>query len=194
MTSLKQCACLLCMAGLTCAAQSVRPTQRANRASVTLPPPVPLPGNSGQSPASYHFVVLTRATLDNKVIALRLARNVATSVRMPEPVNSVVVGSPECFAVEHSEGESYLVTIRPRKDDACESNLQITTVGGKHALLDLKNIGAPTGSIETVDILLEYGTQTTGTFLIENSVPRAFVAETRSLDPELSKTSVTAQN
>ena len=101
---------------------------------------------------------------------------------MPEPVNSVVIGSPECFDVEHSENESSLVTIRPRKDDACESNLQITTVSGKHALLDLKNIGAAAGSIETVDILLEYGTQTTGTFLIENSLPRAFVAETRALE------------
>jgi hypothetical protein len=154
---------------------------------------VPLPENSSQPAATYHFIVLNRATLDDKVVALRLAPNIATSVRMPEPVNSVVIGSPECFAVEHSEGESRLVTIRPRKDEACESNLQITTVSSKQALLDLKNIGTAAGPIETVDILLQYGAESTGTFLIDNSMPRTFVAETRSLDPELSKTSITTK-
>jgi len=190
----KRCACLLCVAGSTYAAQGVNGTQATHRgARVTLPPPVPLLENTGKSAASYHFVVLNRATLDDKVVALRLAPSIATSVRMPEPVNSVVLGSPECFAVEHSEGESYLVTIRPRKDDACESNLQITTVSGKHALLDLKNIGAAAGSTETIDILLQYGTENTGTFLIDNSMPHTFVAETRSLDPEPSKTSITTK-
>ena len=42
-------------------------------------------------------VILTRASLDEKVITLRLAPRVATSIRMPEPVNSVVVGDPENF-------------------------------------------------------------------------------------------------
>jgi hypothetical protein len=56
-------------------------------------------------------VILTRASLDEKVITLRLAPRVATSIRMPEPVNSVVVGDPENFQAEHSEHEPELVTV-----------------------------------------------------------------------------------
>jgi hypothetical protein len=150
-----------------------------------LPPSVPLPGSG--APGTYQFNVLTRTTLDDKIIALRLAPNIATSVRLPEPVNSVVVGSPECFAVEHSEEESHLVTIRPRKDEPCESNLQITTVSGKHALLDLKNSGSVSRSSETVDVLLQYLTPAPASFLEQRSPSSLFVAETRSLDPEASK-------
>jgi hypothetical protein len=153
---------------------------------------VPLPGTNKSAHASYRFNVLTRTALDDKIIALRLAPNIATSVRLPEPVNSVVVGSPECFAVEHSEGESQLVTIRPKKEEACESNLQITTVSGRHALLDLHNMGAVSGSSATVDILLQYVTQTPANFFVEQSEPSLFVAETRSLDAEPTKLPVAA--
>jgi hypothetical protein len=108
-------------------------------------------------------------------------------VRLPEPVNSVVIGYPECFAAEHSEGESQLVTIRPKRDEPCESNLQITTVSGKHALLDLKNLGTLSGTSETVDVLLQYVTQTRGNFLEERPASSLFVAETRPLEAEISK-------
>jgi len=84
---------LACAAGLSCGAQTA------------LPPPVPLPGSSNASNAHYHLNVLTRTALDDKVVVLRLAPNIATSVWLPEPVNSVVVGFPECFAEEHSEDE-----------------------------------------------------------------------------------------
>ena len=80
-----------------------------------------MPGPAGNAHGSYEFHVLTRTTLDDKIISLRLAPHIATNVRLPEAVNSVVVGSPECFAVEHSEGESQLVTIRPKKEETCES-------------------------------------------------------------------------
>ena len=68
-------------------------------------------------------VILTRASLDEKVITLRLAPRVATSIRMPEPVNSVVVGDPENFQAEHSEHESELVTVKPVGTQAAQSNL-----------------------------------------------------------------------
>lgn len=186
---------ILCAASLSGGAQTTAPTAATERVPhIALPPPAPLPGTSSTSSASYHFNVLTRTTLDDKIIALRLAPNIATSVRLPEPVNSVVVGSPECFAVEHSEGESQLVTIRPRKVEACESNLQITTVSGKHALLDLKNIGSVSGSSETVDILLQYVTQTPATFLKERSTSSLFVAETRPLEAESPKAPLTTKS
>ena len=188
----KRCVLILCSVGLFCGAQTVSQTAGSGPDSqVTLPPPVPLPGASDNLHASYRFNVLTRTTLDDKIVALRLAPNIATSVRLPEPVNSVVVGSPECFAVEHSEGESQLVTIRPKKE-ACESNLQITTVSGRHALLDLHSMGDVSGSSVTVDILLQYVTQTPANFFVEQSEPSLFVAETRSLDAEAAKTTVAA--
>ena len=65
------------------------------------------------SRAQLEPVILTRASLDEKVITLRLAPRVATSIRMPEPVNSVVVGDPENFQAEHSEHEPELVTVKP---------------------------------------------------------------------------------
>ncbi len=172
MSRAKRCALILCTAGLGCGAQTMS----------SLPPPVPLPGTAGNAHGSYEFHVLTRTTLDDKIISLRLAPHIATNVRLPEAVNSVVVGSPECFAVEHSEGESQLVTIRPKKEETCESNLQITTVSGRHALLDLNSFGSAPGSAATVDVLLRYVTLTPGSFLEERSAPSLFVAETRPLE------------
>ncbi len=89
---------------------------------------MPLPGTTDRSHGNYHLNVLTRTALNDKIIALRLTPNIATNVRLPEPVNSLVVGSPECFAVEHNEGESRLVTIRPKKEEACQSNLAVKGV------------------------------------------------------------------
>lgn len=181
---------ILCAAGISVGAQTAVPTAAEREPQIALPSPVPLPGARSAAPGTYHFNVLTRTTLDDQIIALRLAPNIATSVRLPEPVNSVVVGSPECFAVEHSEGESQLVTIRPKRDEPCESNLQITTVSGKHALLDLKNIGSASATSEPVDVLLQYVTQTPPSFLEEQTSSSLFVAETRPRDPEPSETSL----
>ena len=182
----KQCVLLACAAGLSCGAQTVRPGASSEaQTHMALPPSVPVPGSG--SAASARLNVLTRTTLDDKIVVLRLAPHIATSVRLPEPVNSVVIGYPECFAAEHSEGESQLVTIRPKRDEPCESNLQITTVSGKHALLDLKNLGALSGTSETVDVLLQYVTQTRGNFLEERPASSLFVAETRPLEAEMSK-------
>lgn len=172
---------LACVAGCSCGAQTTSP--------------VPLPASSNGSTVSYHLNVLTRPTLDDKIVVLRLAPNIATSVWLPEPVNSVVVGFPECFAEEHSEGESRLVTLRPkRNEEACESNVQITTVSGRHALLEIKSLGTATPSNQTVDVLLQYATQAPGNFLEERSAPSLFVAETRPLEAELAKASLTTRS
>ena len=73
------------------------------------------PGRAKVEPA-----ILTRSSLDEKVmITLRLAPGIATSIRMPEPVNSVVVGDPENFQAEHSEREPELVTVKPATNRAC---------------------------------------------------------------------------
>src|SRR5438045_2361528 len=75
-------------------------------------------------------VILTRSSLDEKVVVLRVAPRIATSIRLPEPVNSVVVGDPESFQAEHSEREPELVTVKPVTDQPAQTNLLVTTTQG----------------------------------------------------------------
>src|SRR3984893_15527399 len=72
-------------------------------------------------------VILTRASLDEKVITLRLAPPGDKSIRMPETVNSIVVGGPEKFEADHSEYVPELVTVRPVAPQPAQTNLLITT-------------------------------------------------------------------
>src|SRR6266851_6417318 len=103
------------------------------------------------SRAKLEPVILTRASLDEKVITLRLAPRVATSIRMPEPVNSVVVGDPENFQAEHSEREPELVTVKPATDQPAQTNLLITTTLGHQLNLVLVTPGEQNTGIQLVD-------------------------------------------
>src|SRR5579863_3672661 len=128
-------------------------------------------------------VILTRASLDEKVITLRLAPRVATSIRMPEPVNSVVVGDPENFQAEHSEHEPELVTVKPVGTQAAQTNLLITTTLGHQINLLLISTGEQNSAIQTVDVLLKYSKPAAGSFLVDESAfPTSFIAETQKLD------------
>ncbi|MGB9204295.1 MAG: hypothetical protein WCB94_10040, partial [Terriglobales bacterium] len=53
--------------------------------------------------------VRTRATADGKVTVVEIAAHFVTAIRLPEAVNSVAVGDPALFQVEHSEREPELV-------------------------------------------------------------------------------------
>jgi hypothetical protein len=46
------------------------------------------------APKQIEPVILARAALDDKIVTLQVAPRIATSIRLPEPVNSVVVGDP----------------------------------------------------------------------------------------------------
>ena len=128
-------------------------------------------------------VILTRTSLEEKVITLRLAPRVATSIRMPEPVNSVVVGDPENFQAEHSEHEPELVTVKPVAPQPAQTNLLITTTLGHQANLLLISFGEQNSATQTVDVLLKYGKPTAGSFLVEESpFSASFIAETQKLD------------
>src|SRR6266849_6223065 len=130
-------------------------------------------------------VILTRASLDEKVITLRLAPRIATSIRMPEPVNSVVVGDPENFQAEHSEREPELVTVKPATDQPAQTNLLITTTLGHQLNLVLVTAGEQNTGIQVVDVLLTYGKPKSGSFLVEESAfPTSLVAETTRLGSE----------
>lgn len=164
------CACTLGLLGNASGQSPARPTA----------PAVVAPAGTG---ARLDPVILNRASLDDGVVTLRLIPRVATSIRMPEPVNSVVIGDPERFQAEHSEREPELVTVKPVSTEAAQTNLLITTTLGHQVNLLLISSGQQNAGTQTVDLLLKYGKPTGGSFLIEESpVSALLVAETQRLD------------
>jgi hypothetical protein len=164
------CACTLGLLGSALGQSPARPTA----------PVVIAPAGAG---ARLDPVILTRASLDDGVVTLRLIPRVATSIRMPEPVNSVVIGDPEHFQAEHSEHEPELVTVKPVSTEAAQTNLLITTTLGHQVNLLLISSGQQSAGTQTVDLLLKYGKPSGGSFLVEESPASALlVAETQRLD------------
>jgi len=96
---------------------------------------------------------------------------------VPEAVNSVVVGDPALFQVEHSEHEPELVFVKALTNEHAESNLLISTARGRQISFLLIS-GGPNSA--KVDFLLRY--QPSGGFLVEpDAVPFALVAQTASV-------------
>ena len=173
MRHLTACICMLSLLGIASGQTKQSPTRPT-------PAVVIAPVGSG---AKLDPVTLTRASLDEKVITLRLSPRVATSIRMPEPVNSVVIGDPERFQAEHSEHEPELVTVKPVSAAPAQTNLLITTTLGHQLNLLLISSGQQSGGTQTVDVLLKYGKPTGGSFLVEESpLSASLVAETQKLD------------
>ena len=173
MRHLTACICMLILLGSASGQTKQSPTRPT-------PAVVIAPVGSG---AKLDPVTLTRASLDEKVITLRLSPRVATSIRMPEPVNSVVIGDPERFQAEHSEHEPELVTVKPVSAAPAQTNLLITTTLGHQLNLLLISSGQQSGGTQTVDVLLKYGKPTGGSFLVEESpLSASLVAETQKLD------------
>src|ERR1019366_9746135 len=71
--------------------------------------------------------VRTKPTADNKITSIELAAHFVTAIRVPEVVNSVVVGDPALFQVEHSEHEPELVFVKALTNEHAESNLLISS-------------------------------------------------------------------
>src|ERR1700733_864403 len=170
----KTCICIVYLLGvasaLTAQQGSVKPTAAASMSPTT-------------DQAKLEPVILSRASLDEKVITLRLAPRIATSIRLPEPVNSVVLGDPEAFQAEHSEHEPELVTVKPVAGVPAQTNLLITTTLGHQVNLLLTSSGEQNVGAQAVDLLLKYGKSSGGSFLVEDSATSAsFLAETQSLD------------
>jgi hypothetical protein len=164
------CACTLGLLGSASGQSPARPTA----------PVAITPAGAG---ARLDPVILTRASPDDGVVTLRLIPRVAPSIRMPEPVNSVVIGDPEHFQAEHSEREPELVTVKPVSTEPAQTNLLITTTLGHQVNLLLINSGQQSGGTQTVDLLLKYGKPAGGSFLVEESpVSALLIAETQRLD------------
>ena len=178
MGCVKACTCMACFLGLASA-------QTAPQAVVGPTPAAWMSPTINRT--KLEPIVLSRASLDEKVITLRLAPRIATSIRLPEPVNSVVLGDPEAFQAEHSEHEPELVTVKPVGALPAQTNLLITTTLGHQVNLLLTSSGEQNVGVQAVDLLLKYGKSPGGgSFLVEdNATSSSFVAETQSLDGHL---------
>src|SRR5436305_7498378 len=98
-----------------------------------------------------------RPIRDGQVTTVYLAPRYATAIRMPEPVNSVVVGDPASFSAEHSDWEPQLVLVKPITAKPAQSNLLISTTRGLQVSLLLVSRGEPKGAAETeIDFLMLY--------------------------------------
>jgi hypothetical protein len=127
--------------------------------------------------------VRTRLAGEGKVMTVELMPYFVTTIQAPEAVNSLVVGNPDAFLVEHSEREPNLVFAKPLTTSAAETNLLITTVHGRHIVLLLSSRGlSSTSAAERarVDFFLRYGPGEK--FVIEpEMLPLPLVPQTSSL-------------
>jgi hypothetical protein len=119
-----------------------------------------------------------RMATEGRVSMIQLAPRFTTTVRVPEPVSSIIVGDANLFQAEHSASEPLLVFIRPATPGIAETNLLITTISGRQFPLLLKSNGEAAAS--AVDLLV--ACQMFGTSLIEESYSSSLLAENLRLD------------
>lgn len=92
-----------------------------------------------------------------EVTLLHLRPEFESTIRMPEEITSVILGSPGTFKAEHSEAEPNFVYIKPITREPAQSNLLIATRSGQHVTLELISDGAGTHAGDApVDFLIEY--------------------------------------
>jgi hypothetical protein len=110
--------------------------------------------------------VVGHSIRDGQVTTVFLAPRYVTAIRMPEPINSVVVGDPASFSAEHSDREPSLVFVKPITTKAAQTNLLISTTRGQQASVllvsrgETKEEGQP-----AVDFLMRY--KPAGQFMIQ---------------------------
>ncbi len=122
--------------------------------------------------------VRVKEAMDSKVTVVEVAAHFVTAIRLPEPVNSVAVGDPALFLVEHSEHEPQLVLVKALTERTAETNLLISSIHGRQfSLLLISHAGI---GPEKIDFLLQYKPATS--FLIEPGiVPFPLVGQTRAI-------------
>src|SRR5437899_8300942 len=93
----------------------------------------------------------SKRVFEGQPASIRLAPHVTTTIRLPEAVNSVVLGDSNRFQAEYSPKEPLLVFARPTASDiAAETNLVISPVFGRQFILILRSLGDSTDPIAGV--------------------------------------------
>lgn len=132
--------------------------------------------------------VRTKAAAEGKVTVLEIGAHFVSAIRLTEPVNSIAVGDPALFQVEHSEREPELVLVKALTERDSETNLLVSTVHGRQFSFLLVNRGIVVTSPK-VDFLLQY--KPAASFLVEPEVvPFPLIGQTATI--EKSATAATA--
>jgi hypothetical protein len=128
-----------------------------------------------------HPKVAGRSIRDGQVTTVYLAPRYATAIRMPEAVNSVVVGDPGSFSAEHSDREPQLVFVKPITPKPAQTNLLISTTRGLQVSLLLVSRGEMKGVEEDdIDFLMPY--KPSGQFIVQPAATlSAVVPQTAAL-------------
>lgn len=122
--------------------------------------------------------IVTKTDLQGKVTVVDVAPRFVTTVRLPDAVNSVVVGDPSRFQVEHSDHEPKLVFVKATSSKATETNLLVSMTNGQQVSLLLVSRGdGPSGDPERVDFLLRFE-PSSGFFITPSGFPSELVGET----------------
>src|SRR5258708_29314631 len=117
--------------------------------------------------------IRTRTAADGKVMVVDIAAHFVTAVRLPEPVNSVVVGDPTLFQVEYNEHEPELVFIKALTRGPAETNLLVSTIQARQISLLLVSEGP---GHSKVDFLVK-NKPSGGLLIIQETVPVSIVGE-----------------
>jgi hypothetical protein len=121
--------------------------------------------------------VLTKTEVEGKVEIVEVAARFVTTIRLPDAVNSVVVGDPTNFQVEHSDREAKLVFVKAVSKKPCETNLLISMAAGHQVSLLLVNRGDGSADLGTIDFLVKYEVPH-GFFVGPSGFPFALVGAT----------------
>jgi hypothetical protein len=141
---------------------------------------IPLRLSATDAPAGARVATIT--INPREVTILHLRPEFESTIRMPEEVTSVILGSPGEFKAEHNEGESEYVYVKPIVKEAAQSNLLIATKSGQHVTLELVSDGASTNPSQPVDFLIEY--RTARSFLIAADSESVATRSAPSKEPE----------
>jgi hypothetical protein len=124
--------------------------------------------------------VRTKQAADGKVTMVEIGAHFVSAIRLPEPVNSIAVGDPALFQVEHSEREPELVLVKALTERGSETNLLVSTIHGRQFSFLLVNRGTVVTSPK-VDFLVQY--KPAGSFLVEPEiVPFPLVGQTATIE------------
>jgi hypothetical protein len=122
-------------------------------------------------------IVSAKIIIEGRPAVVQLDSKVTTTIRLPEPVNSVVLGDSTLFHAEYSPSEPLLVFARSISSASAESNLVISTTRGRQFVLILKSVGTREHS-GGADLLVTC--KASGGFFIEDTFPDFLIAETVS--------------
>lgn len=122
--------------------------------------------------------IVTLTIEPDQVLILHLQPGYVSSVHVPEPVSSVVLGDPGTFKAEYSEGEPELVFFKVTISKSTRTNALITTKAGREISLTLMSVGGQ-GHGEPVDYVLNCNRP--HTFLVAPTRASFLVPESRAI-------------